>query len=81
MGRSPRVARRWGTERSGILSVCGPCSTARPGPLARTRWASENQFVTDEAIGNKQRGLKLLEFFCGRSLGVVVEECEPGLVR
>lgn len=41
--------------------------------LVFTRWVSENQFVTDEAIGNKQRGLKLLEFFCGRSLGVVVE--------
>lgn len=28
--------------------------------------------MTDEAIGNKQQGLKLLEFFCGHSLGVVV---------
>ena len=39
-----------------------------------------NQFVTDEAIGNKQQGLKLLEFFCGRSLGVVVGPWELDLV-
>lgn len=42
---------------------------------------SKNQFVTrQEAIGNKQRaGLKLLDFFCGRSLGAVVEGIRKSL--